>query len=95
MSIRFDICEAYFVLEADYNVGGWLRERASNRRRMESTSTQLHRMSFKASPNLCYNKLTDEGQAIYWEQVQRLNLPIPPECEAEAKKFGLLVTESS
>lgn len=40
----FDICQAHQQLEADYNVGGWLRERPSNQRRMESTGAQLLRM---------------------------------------------------
>jgi hypothetical protein len=29
---RFDICEAWYCLGADYNVGGWIPERMSNRR---------------------------------------------------------------
>jgi hypothetical protein len=33
---RFDICEAYAVLEWDWNMGGWLQERPTNRRRMEA-----------------------------------------------------------
>jgi hypothetical protein len=40
---RFDICEAYAVLEWDWNMGGWLQERPTNRRRMEATSIQLAR----------------------------------------------------
>ncbi len=44
----FAICQAHQQLEADYNVGGWLRERPSNRRRMESTSSQLHRMGYSS-----------------------------------------------
>lgn len=42
----FDICQAHQQLEADYNMGGWLRERPSNVRRNESTSCQLHRMKY-------------------------------------------------
>ena len=45
-----DVAQAHRQLETDYNVGGWLRERPSNLRRMESTSVQLHRMHFR-SPN--------------------------------------------
>src|SRR4051812_17796379 len=41
---RFDICEAYCVLEWDWNKGGWLSERPSNRRRREATSIQLGRI---------------------------------------------------
>ncbi|MCX7408679.1 MAG: hypothetical protein NTZ32_11420 [Planctomycetales bacterium] len=40
----FDICEAHYQLEVDYNLGGWLHERPSNQRRMEATHVQLHRM---------------------------------------------------
>ena len=47
---RFDICEAYLVMEWDSHVGGWLRERESNRRRGEATSIQLHRIRFKPRP---------------------------------------------
>ncbi len=73
---KFDICEAYLVLEWDYNIGGWLQERPSNRRRMESTDVQLHRMHFKISPcHRGYESLTDNGKAIYDAAVIRLGLP--------------------
>lgn len=72
---RFDICEAYCVLEWDYNVGGWLPERPSNRRRMESIGVQLYRMQFKPALNLEYNTLTENGQEIYDQAVERLGLP--------------------
>ena len=42
----FDVCHAYQMLEANYNVGGWLRERPSNRRRRESIACQLARMGY-------------------------------------------------
>ena len=73
---RFDICEAYCVLERDYNMGGWLQERPSNLRRMESIGVQLHRMRFKPAPSLSYESLTDNGCAIYDAAVARLSLPI-------------------
>jgi hypothetical protein len=74
----FDICEAHYILECDYNVGGWLHERPSNRRRMESTDVQLHRMGFKPSPMLgSYDDLSENGQAIYDELVERYGLPVP------------------
>ena len=47
---RFDICEAHYALEVDYNVGGVLQERPSNQRRNMSTDYQLHRMGFRPSP---------------------------------------------
>jgi len=43
---RFDICIAHQCLENDWSVGGWLRERPSNRRRKEATHIQLARMGF-------------------------------------------------
>lgn len=44
----FDICQAHQQLEADYNVGGILWERPSNRRRNESTGCQLMRLRFSS-----------------------------------------------
>ena len=67
---RFDICEAYTVLEWHYNVGGWLHERPSNQRRMEATHVQLHRMRFRPRPNLAFDTLTENGLAIY-EDLER------------------------
>ena len=62
---RFDIAEAHCVLEWDYNVGGWLRERPSNARRMEATACQLHRLAFRARSDLGYAALTENAQEIY------------------------------
>ena len=45
----FAVCQAHQQLEADYNVGGILRERPSNRRRNESTGVQLARMDYGSS----------------------------------------------
>lgn len=42
----FLICQAYNQLESDFNVDGWLRERPSNKRRMESIGCQLSRMAY-------------------------------------------------
>ena len=72
---RFDIAEAYACLESDYNVGGWLRERPSNRRRREACSVQLHRLQFRARPDLSSDTLTENGREIYDEAVARLGLP--------------------
>lgn len=71
---RFDICEAHAVLEWDWNLGGWLRERPSNARRREATSVQLQRVQFKARPNLSFDTLTDNGKEIYLEAEQRMGL---------------------
>jgi hypothetical protein len=62
---RFDICEAYAVIEWDYNLGGWLHERPRNRRDMAATSIQLARMRFKPSPSLCFDTLSENGKEIY------------------------------
>ena len=45
----FAVCQAHQQLEADYNVGGILRERPSNQRRNESTGVQLARMDYRTS----------------------------------------------
>lgn len=71
----FDICKAHCVLEWDYNVGGWLRERPSNQRRREATSVQLHRIGFKPHWSLCYGTLTENGKDIYNTLVARYGLP--------------------
>ncbi|MGA0610114.1 hypothetical protein [Caldimonas sp. KR1-144] len=73
---RVDICEAYLVLEWDYNVGGWLHERPSNQRRREATAVQLHRMGFKPHPNLDFSTLTKNGRAIYRELERRYRFNI-------------------
>ena len=69
---RFDVCEAHYQIEVDWNLNGWLRERASNRRRMEATHVQLHRMSFQVGAGWNgYESLTDNGQEIYDELERR------------------------
>ena len=45
----FAVCQAHQQLEADYNVGGILRERPSNKRRNESTGVKLARMGYLSS----------------------------------------------
>ena len=81
---RFSICQAYAQLEADYNVGGQLRERPSNQRRLESIGVQLSRMGYsnpygwvdiEAEPG------EDDGddnevREIYMRAVLRWDLPI-------------------
>lgn len=74
---RFDICEAHLALEWDWHDGGWLRERPSNQRRLESTAVQLGRIGFKPGDGFCgYESLTENGQAIYHELEQRYRLPV-------------------
>ena len=81
---RFAICQAYAQLEADYNVGGWLRERPSNQRRLESVGAQLSRMGYsnpygwvniEAEPGEV-DGADDEVREVYMRAVLRLNLPI-------------------
>jgi hypothetical protein len=73
---RFDICEAHCVLEWDFNEGGWLQERPSNKRRMESTGVQLERLWFRPANNLSFDSLTDNGKEIYLDKVLEWDLPI-------------------
>lgn len=70
---RFDICEAYAVMEYDWNVGGILHERKSNRRRNMSTDFQLHRMGFKPGHSWGWSResLTENGQEIYDDLCER------------------------
>ena len=69
---RFDICEAYLALEWDWNEGGWLHERPSNRRRMESTGVQLERMHFHTGMGFNgYDSLSENGKEIYHNLEQR------------------------
>lgn len=60
---RFDIMAAYWQLEIDYNIGGWLHERPSNQRRMESTSMQLSRIGYKFERHP--DKLSKNAKKIY------------------------------
>lgn len=59
---RFDICAAYARIESDYNVGGILRERASNQRRSQSTAVQLSRMQYRPG---ALGSLSGNAWAIY------------------------------
>ena len=82
---RFSICQAYAQLEADYNVGGWLRERPSNQRRLESIGVQLYRIGFsnpyswvdiEAEPSEDDDYDAEEVREIYMRAVLRWDLPI-------------------
>lgn len=73
---RFDICEAHYALENDYNVGGVLWERPSNARRRMSTGFQLNRMGFRPGAAFNgYDSLSENAQEIYNELVERWGLP--------------------
>lgn len=92
----FDICQAHLQLEADYNNGGWVRERPSNRRRMESTGVQLLRMGF--SPGMRWVEIVpapgsapddsgdDAVRDIYLMNVLKWGLPIDAEMMAFIKE---------
>lgn len=85
----FDICQAHLQLECDYNKGGWLRERPSNLRRMESTGLQLHRMGYRDAdrwvdiyhPEFDREDGDDAVRDIYIYNVLKWNLPIFDEEE--------------
>lgn len=83
----FDICQAHAQLESDYNIGGWLRERPSNKRRMEATSCQLSRIGYHMGGrwvNICEVDESDDPdddavRDIYLKNVLQLGLPIDNE----------------
>lgn len=75
---KFDICEAHYALEIDYNVSGVLQERPSNKRRNMSTDYQLHRMGYKSSPMFNgFESLSENSKDIYMDLVTRYSLPAP------------------
>lgn len=86
----FDICQAHAQLESDYNVGGWVHERPSNKRRMEATSCQLARLGYSASyrwVNICEVDECDDPdddavRDIYLKNVLQWGLPIDDEMRA-------------
>ena len=80
----FAVCQAHQQLEADYNVGGILRERPSNKRRNESTGVQLARMNYHSSfwwvdienPDEDEDPDAEAVRDIYILNVLNWNLPI-------------------
>lgn len=86
---RFDICEAYMQLESDYNVGGLLRERPSNQRRMESIGVQLSRIGYSPGMSMGggYYDLTDNGKEIYLCNVLKWGLPVDGEQAVRIREF--------
>lgn len=97
---RFAICQAFAQLEADYNVGGWLHERPSNQRRMESIGVQLHRMGY-ANPygytEICaeqpdgswgeLDSFDEKVRQVYVEHVLRWGLPMDDALKALARRL--------
>lgn len=94
---RFNIAQAYAQLESDYNVGGWLRERPSNQRRMESIGCQLSRMGFsnpygwvdiEADRDADLDDPSDEEvREVYMSKVLAWGLPIDAGLMAAIKRF--------
>ena len=70
---RRDIIDAWMRLESDYNVNGWLHERPSNRRRLESCGVQVHRMT-RGRRYDWPDTLTANAHRIYRNAEKRLNL---------------------
>ncbi len=78
---RFDICEAYFVFEMDWNLGGWLPERLSNQRRKEATHIQINRLKYK-NPAIqgtgSFESLSsDNAREIYVQLLDRYRFEYP------------------
>ena len=98
---RFNICQAYAQLEADYNVGGWLRERPSNQRRMESIGCQLLRMGFSnpygwvdieggQNPDIDepeWDSDDEDVREIYMSKVLEWGLPISDELMVAIRRL--------
>ena len=90
----FDTAQAHPQLESDSNFGGWLRERPSTRRRMESTSCQLARIGYLA-PYRWVDIVADPAEDtdpddeavrdIYLMNVLKWGLPIDAEMMAFIK----------
>lgn len=89
----YDIAQAHMQLEADYNLGGWLRERPSNKRRMEATACQLSRIGYDNGHRWVTITSADSSSRddndvrdIYLLNVLQWNLPIDVEMMAFIKK---------
>ena len=73
--MRYDICEAYLMLEHDYGEHGWLTARGFRPDgSVKQVSVQLKRMGFRASPLLTTDTLSETGREIYDAFVERLVL---------------------
>lgn len=92
----FDICQAHVQLESDYNKGGIVIERPSNRRRNESTGCQLSRMQYLDVyrwVDICTDAPEnndsgdDDVRNIYLQNVLKWGLPIDAQMMAKIKTF--------
>lgn len=76
----YDICHAHQMLESNYNRGGMLWERPSNKRRNESTGCQLLRMKYHDVRRVV-DLFGDDGEDedvrdIYLVNVMKWKLPM-------------------
>ena len=86
----FAVAQAHAQIESDYNNGGIVRERPSNRRRNESTSCQLSRIGFSGASlwvDICNPDEREDADAedvrdIYLQNVLAWGLPIDNEMRA-------------
>lgn len=102
----FDVCHAYQLLEANYNVGGWVRERPSNQRRRESIGCQLARIGYsdlyrtvdlwisaEAAAEETEISSDDESvRFVYFKKVLEWGLPIEDDDRAAIER--LFTTEA-
>lgn len=97
----FDVCHAYQLLEANYNVGGWLRERPSNQRRRESIGCQLARIGYSdvyravdlwadaetVAEELEQSSDDENVRYVYFQRVLAWRLPIEDDDHAAIKRI--------
>lgn len=92
----FALCQAHAQLESDFNVGGWIRERPSNLRRMASTGVQLSRMQFSnvygwvdilATPEDGDDSMDEEVRIIYAANAVQYGLPLDEPLKALATRL--------
>ena len=93
---RFAICQAFAQLEADFNHGGWLRERPSNQRLGESIGCQLARIGYSnpygwvdisAPIEEGDDPMDEEVREIYMRHILLWDLPIDAGLMAAIKRF--------
>lgn len=97
---RFAICQAFDQLDADFHIGGILRERPSNQRRNESIGCQLARIGYSnpygwtditAEPELdsfgCPDPFDEEVRCIYIDHALKWGLPMDDDLKATARRL--------
>lgn len=92
----FALCQAHAQLESDFNVGGWIRERPSNLRRMASTGVQLSRMQYSnvygwvdilATPEEGDDSMDEEVRIVYAANAVQYGLPLDEPLKALATRL--------